>query len=337
MIRIAMPRKSGQATVLLTAAALLAVLLVVLFATKPAEAAFPGANGQIAYSGYRQGDSDYEIYAINPNGTGHRALTSSPSWERMPRYSANGAKIVFVSGRADNAGDIYIMNSDGTSETRLTKYLGADHGASFSPDGRKIVFYSNRGGDGVNQSPDPDNEIWTMNVNGTGLKRLTNNNVSDGFPVWSPDGSKIMFRSRRVDTNGELWIMNSDGTGQKRLTSGPGYEYAGEFSPNGRQIVFERIGVNQSTSIFLMKAAPESSTNVPKAIKPDDGFGSDAYYPSFSPDGKKIVFTRNMLSTEGTLEVLKTMNLDGTDTTTVLSQQGQSRWYFQYEANWQPR
>lgn len=77
----------------------------------------------------------------------------------------------------------------------------------YSPDGLKIVFISTHDG---------DPEIFVMNANGTGLKKLTDNTAVDAAPSWSPDGSKIIFTSDRSGSF-ELYSMNSDGSQQQMI------------------------------------------------------------------------------------------------------------------------
>src|SRR5688572_32832498 len=72
----------------------------------------------------------------------------------------------------------------------------------------RLVFVSARDG---------NNEIYSMNADGTGVVRLTNDAASDGRPVWSPNGSHIAFTSER-DGNREIYIMNANGTGLRNLT-----------------------------------------------------------------------------------------------------------------------
>jgi Tol biopolymer transport system component len=77
----------------------------------------------------------------------------------------------------------------------------------YSPDGLKIVFISTHDG---------DPEIFVMNANGTGLRKLTDNTAVDAAPSWSPDGSKIVFTSDRSGSF-ELYSMNSDGSHQQMI------------------------------------------------------------------------------------------------------------------------
>src|SRR5674476_377998 len=69
-------------------------------------------------------------------------------------------------------------------------------------DGTKIAFSSDRDG---------NNEIYIMDVDGTGQTRLTDNPATDGYPCFSPDGTKIAFMAYR-DGNNEIYIMDVDGT-----------------------------------------------------------------------------------------------------------------------------
>jgi Tol biopolymer transport system component len=68
-----------------------------------------------------------------------------------------------------------------------------------------------------------------MNADGSNPIRLTTNGI---LPVWSPDGTKILFRSNR-DGNNEIYIMNADGTGQTRVTNNPADDTAPRWQPAG--------------------------------------------------------------------------------------------------------
>ena len=82
---------------------------------------------------------------------------------------------------------------------------------------------------------DGNAEIYVMNADGSGQRRLTRNTVGDRHPVWSPDGRRIAFES-----NWQVNVMNADGSGQRRLTRNGGRNFAPAWSPDGQQIAFER-------------------------------------------------------------------------------------------------
>ena len=130
----------------LAALAVVASLLVVLTqAARPAEAAFPGANGKIVFQSTRDGNG--EIYIMNPDGTGQTNLTNDRADDSRPVLSPDGKKVVFVSDRGGNE-DVYLMDTDPTTNdaTNLTDSSSArDLEPAFSPDG-KVDFTSNREG-----------------------------------------------------------------------------------------------------------------------------------------------------------------------------------------------
>jgi dipeptidyl aminopeptidase/acylaminoacyl peptidase len=164
---------AAAARVLAAVGMLMAVMLVV---SEPAEAAFPGQNGKIAFSSARDGNNS-ELYSINSDGTALDLITNNAAMDLSPAWSPDGNKIAFTSYRDGNP-EIYTMNSDGTGLNRLTNNPEPDGGPAWSPDGSKIVFGSNR--------DENNGEIYTMNSNGTALDRLTNNTTGDGEPDWQP-------------------------------------------------------------------------------------------------------------------------------------------------------
>ncbi|MCH8978080.1 MAG: PD40 domain-containing protein, partial [Armatimonadetes bacterium] len=92
----------------------------------------------------------------------------------------------------------------------------------------KIAFVSERNG---------NEEIYVMNMDGTGQRRLTNNPAVDSSPSFSPDGTKIAFSSTR-DGDFEIYVMNADGTGQTNLTNSAAIDGNPSFSPDGSKIAF---------------------------------------------------------------------------------------------------
>lgn len=123
-----------------------------------------------------------------------------------------------------------------------------------------------------------------------GLTNLTNNLADDDLPAWSPDGSRITFTSNR-DGAGDIYVMNADGGGVTRLTFTSAKESASIWSPDGTKIVFDsdRDG---NREIYIMDADGSNQTRL--TFNPT----ADAGPVSFSPDGRRIAFSRNA-SNEG--------------------------------------
>ena len=94
----------------------------------------------------------------------------------------------------------------------------------------KVVFASHRTtGTGVN-NPTGDSEIFKMNPDGTGVKQLTTNKVTDFGPVLSPDKTRVAYNSLSIQTSNpegeyEVYRMSVlDGTGQTNLTDNDSYD-----------------------------------------------------------------------------------------------------------------
>jgi dipeptidyl aminopeptidase/acylaminoacyl peptidase len=158
------------------------------------------------------GGSTYYLFTINRDGTDRRVLTTmhhlSGVWEQGGKnWSPDGTKIAF------DDRDLYIsvINADGTGEQRITSIYGES--PSWSPDGTRIAF----GGYLPDGSGFPD-EIYTMNPDGTGLTRLTNNTVLDHSPAWSPDGTRIAFTSMRTGSV-QIHSMDPDGSDVRQVTT----------------------------------------------------------------------------------------------------------------------
>ena len=93
---------------------------------------------------------------------------------------------------------------------------------------QKISFNSGRDG---------DSEIYVMNADGSNVVQLTHNDVNDGYPTWSPDGTEIAFHSNR-DGDSEIYIMNADGSDQRRVSYDPANDTTPDMSPDGSTIIY---------------------------------------------------------------------------------------------------
>lgn len=153
------------------------------------------------------------IWIMRNDGTEAKDISEHGVGEcRMPDWSPDGKLMVYQRYIGDGAPEIFRMDSSGKNSTQLTHDDGFDNYPRYSPSGTKIAFESNT-------------QIWTMDADGTNLRRLT----SDGGmqPSWSPDGQKIVYigftqKEYNPESNGTLWIMNSDGSVKHQLTHGPG-------------------------------------------------------------------------------------------------------------------
>lgn len=198
-------------------------------------------------------DGNYTLALIRPDGSGRMTIVRENRKPFWPDWSPDGKRILFV-----GSGTIFIVNADGSGETALAGTGGdpLDHPnwPDWSPDGGRIVFAGGLvlGGpirvldlatgavavlttgkdDHPAWSPDGSRiaftrdvgnyrrQIFVMNADGSGQRRVTTNILEDEYPTWSPDGRRIAFH-RGDDQGREVWVMNADGSGQRRLTGGP--------------------------------------------------------------------------------------------------------------------
>jgi Tol biopolymer transport system component len=94
--------------------------------------------------------------------------------------------------------DLWVMGADGSNKRRLTENGATNWAPSWHPDGRRLVFSSNMDDWHADLGKFGHNfELYLINLDGSGLERLTFNDVFDSFPMFSPDGRKLVFASNR--------------------------------------------------------------------------------------------------------------------------------------------
>jgi len=229
------------------------------------------------------------IHVANSDGTNEVQLTNGNSQNSSPCWSPDNEKIAFVSNR-DDSEEIYMMKSDGTLPTRFTYSDFSELNLSsecWSPDGEKMVFGDTNGGiflissdddeiKKITSGPDkngyfpiwsPDGkkiaftstrdgneEVYTMNPDGSQQSRITNSPDYDTCYSWSPDSRKLAcetFRNRVM----HFYIVNADGTNLTDLIDAR--EILGiwrpELSPNGNKILYTVIEKDYtSSSLYIM-------------------------------------------------------------------------------------
>jgi TolB protein len=167
--------------------------------------------------------------------------------------------------------------------------------AAFPGVNGKIVFASDRtSGDGVD-NPEGDNEIFSMNPDGTELIQLTHNDMDDEEPAYSADGQQIAFlRWREYDPDDFRWTtdiftMDADGTNETSVTpTDLTYEFSPTWSPGGEHIAFY-VKDFEFDPMGIYKMSAEGG----KAVRLTRSSGLIEYYdPEWSPGGKRIAFTK---------------------------------------------
>jgi Tol biopolymer transport system component len=272
----------------LLALATVAVLATVVLASAASRATTRGANGLIIYQNRSDEHGTGTLYAIRPDGSARRAITSAPG-DAAPDWSPDGSKIAF--SLAHDHGPLFcsvaLVNADGTGLTDLsTGQTGCEGDPAFTPDGRRIVF------DHFDDKADTEN-FWTMDLTGGDRRRLTNRSDSGTVdPNVSPNGRWITFVHGRSDTAKALFRMRSDGSHVRRLTPFRWDVFASkhDWSPDGKLIVLTRDAdrAEAGRSANLVTIRPDGShANYLTHFK---GGTTNAFAGSFAPNGKRIVF-----------------------------------------------
>jgi Tol biopolymer transport system component len=224
-----------------------------------------------------------DIFKMNPDGTGVVKLTDSKALDADAGWSPDGRKIAFDSDRADRPGrgEIHVMNSDGTNVRRvstLPAYAKYDIAPRFSPDGRRIVF--------TRYVKDPGlSALFTVRVDGGGLKQVTPWRNGAGDADYSPDGKKLVFEAyphkplAKTPCPGDIYTVNSDGRHLTNITHNrcQGGSSDPVWSPDGKKILFRSSHAEGgvSATAFLQTMNPDGSARHFIAHNPEKGHHPD--------------------------------------------------------------
>jgi Tol biopolymer transport system component len=276
---------------------------VVLWGERPAEAAFSGANGLIAYDTGEHGTNSFSsgIWAMDADpSTRFDEYKISDGYEDYePTWSPDGQQIAFTSLR-DGDYEIYVMDADPSTDDAINisnNSSSDDRGPAWSPDGKKMAFASDR---------DDDYDIYVMDTDPStnDAIKLTNNNTAyDSEPAWSPDDQHIAyFRDRDGDLSTGLdrgiYVMDTDpSTDDTTRIAKTGSLHGPDWSPGGRKIACSCGG-----RIVVMNIDGSGRQRLP--------WGNE---PVWSPNGRKIAFWRTVPAGEFYNDEIFVMNKDGSN------------------------
>ena len=195
--------------------------------------------------------ASWDIFAADVDRSHLTRLTDNDTYDAECAISPDGRRIVFTSLRQGDL-DLYLMDADGRHVRRLTDEPGYDGGPFFSWDGRFIVFRASRPqgqeeleeyrallGRGLVRPRSLD--IYLMNADGTGIKRVTRLPGANFAPFMHPNSRQIVFSSNHHDPSGRsfaLYLVNVDGSGLERITWAEGFASFPMFTRDGTRLVF---------------------------------------------------------------------------------------------------
>jgi len=288
-------------------------------------------------------DNRYEtsLFTVPASGAAPPKRLTGGIRDNAPRWSPDGKRIVFVrapekDGKAQPP-QLYLIDLSGGEAHAITSLPRGAGGPVWSPDGRTIAFTASTGQDGregqegrtksdvtvVTRAvyrangtsgyvdPDHHTHIFTMPMDGTAPKQITDGEFDEREPVWSPDGATLYFTSTRVaepyyeEAGAELFSVPAAGGAMTKVAAIEGNIGSPSVSPDGRRIAFvgilrgKPIRSYSQPDLWVTDAAPGST---PKNLTADydfdiaGGIGGDQSAPRgqnrkpivWSPDGRKL-------------------------------------------------
>jgi Tol biopolymer transport system component len=187
------------------------------------------------------------------------------------RAARPSGRIAFIRGDFPER-DLVVMRADDRSFRIVDGPRIDAKDFSWSPDGRRLVFSAAR--------PGLSMDLYVVNADGTGKRRLPPLRGNELVPVWSPRVNKIAFEVED-DADRSIWVVNPDGTGRRKLTTGfdRGFEFPA-WSPDGRKIAFNQLAHDErlNGSIYVMNSDGRKLRRV--------GRSREHAAPQWTPAGK---------------------------------------------------
>ena len=290
----------------------------------------PSPEGRISF--VRQSpDGKRDLYVVNPDGTNQQRVTENVTIEGTTAWSPDGKQIII---QASVNGTSTIVRLDvgpdnkGANPVQLTADAKGDSVLpAWSPDGSLIAFQSKREGG--------DYQVFVMDRNGNGKRRLSDGQGYAGQPAWSPDGKDIVYVEGATQTNSakDLYVVPVAGGTPKKITPGGKDLSSPQWSPDGKSILYlDNVGDRNNTintmnpdgtspRILVSQGGNRSATFSPDgktvtyySVSPDTGsdvftvpvaggatlnlthLSAEDYEPAWSPDGKRLTWASRQSS-----------------------------------------
>jgi Tol biopolymer transport system component len=254
-------------------------------------------SGTLVFQSDRDGRD--AIYTLDVTSRRITRLSGDPSWtEGNPRWSPDGARIVFKSNRAHYEGpspeggtpdfDLYVMNGDGSGRRRVTTDPANEQDPAWAPDGKSIVFSSDRDGRG---------DLYRVWLEGGKVDRLTRHFVGRAImPAVSPSAGRVAFAAQTLRL-GQFWAFQVHlldlASGQTEAVDSDAAACWPAWSSDGSMLAHVLLWDDRPSALALRDLGAGTS----RTIVGDQKMWS--YYPDFSPDSRYIAYATSPAHHDG--------------------------------------
>lgn len=213
-----------------------------------------------------------EVYIADYDGFNQRRITVGRQLNVSPTWSPDARAIAYTSWRTGFQ-DIFISRIyEGTMVNPAKGTANAQNSLPmFSPDGTRLAFTSNRDG---------NSEVYIMNIDGTGLRRITNHPAIDTTPTWSPSGTQLAFTSDRGGTQ-SIYVVGVDGLNVRRVTFENSDRATWSPAPRNEIAYTARTGPGHDIKVL------DIATNEIRQLTFGEG-SNEA--PTWAPNGRHLAF-----------------------------------------------
>jgi Tol biopolymer transport system component len=202
------------------------------------------------------------VYVASPDGSDPRNVVDMPGTERFPRWSPDGAQLLFTNDRGGDE-ELYVTDAEGGHHRQLTHNEVGDSAPAWSPDGERVAF---------SRGPVDERDLWLIDADGGHEQLLLAQPGDEWMPTWSPDGTRIVFgsgfslrvldftsgatnelrvpvggrwptwgptgRIAYVADGGDLWTTDGEGRDAHAVAVTTTEEFAPTWWPDGQRLVY---------------------------------------------------------------------------------------------------